>query len=186
MPVQIIKRRTRFFLAVEGESEQAFVAWLQTLSENGLHIHLDSYPLGGGGFKSMLEKAVHLHDRHRKAKGAYRDRFLIIDADRTAYGDWSIDKLKQEATKHAINVCVQRPNHEGLLLRMMRGMETETPDTTAVQAKLKLRWPNYQRPVNAQTLGRRFSLGDLLRMANVDADFGILLKKIGLMEERID
>jgi len=183
MAVPSIKKRTRFFLAVEGESEQAFVIWLQRLSDTELHIHLDSYPIGGGGFKSMLEKAVHLHDRNRRNKGAYQNRFLIVDGDRAARGDWSIEQLKQEAEKHAIAVCVQRPNHEGVLFRMMHGKENEIPEVGACMAKLKAHWPNYEKPMNALALSRQFSIDDLLRVANADADLGNLLKAIGLMRK---
>ena len=181
MAPQIIKKRTRFFVAVEGESEQSFVTWLQVLSQKELHIHLDGVPLGGGGFKSMLEKAVRLLKRRCKTAGAYQDCFLIVDGDRAEQGDWSIDKLRREATKHKITVCVQNPNHEGLLFRMMRGMEREIPDAASAATRLKSRWPNYQKPVNAHALGRQFTLDDLLRVASVDADLETLLKKIGLM-----
>jgi hypothetical protein len=51
MAARSIIRRARFFLAVEGESEQSFVRWLQLLSDEKVPVHLDSYPLGGGGFK---------------------------------------------------------------------------------------------------------------------------------------
>jgi hypothetical protein len=37
MPAQIIKTRARFFVAVEGESEQSFVTWLQVLSQKELY-----------------------------------------------------------------------------------------------------------------------------------------------------
>jgi hypothetical protein len=104
MPVRTIKRRTRFFIAVEGESEQSFVTWLQVLSEKELHIHLDSVQLGGGGFKSMLENAVRQHKRRCKTSGAYQDRFLILDGDRSEEGDWSVEKLRCEAAKHEIRV----------------------------------------------------------------------------------
>ena len=181
MPAQI-RIRARFFLAVEGDSEQSFVTWLQELSERGLHIHLDCVPLGGGGFKSMLEKTVRAYKR-RSRIGTYKDRFLIVDGDRAERGDWSIEKLKREAAKHKITVCVQNPNHEGLLLRMMPGMERQTPDAASVRMKLRSRWPSYQKPANAQALMRQFSLDDLLRVANVDADLQGLLKKIGLIGE---
>ena len=181
MPAQIIKTRARFFVAVEGESEQSFVTWLQALSQKELHIHLDGVPLGGGGFKSMLQKAVRLHKRRRRTKGAYRDRILIVDGDRAEQGDWSIEKLRREAAKHKIIVCVQSPNHEGLLLRMMPGMEREIPDAASAQTKLKSRWPSYQKPVNAHALRRQFSLDDLLRVASVDSDLATLLKRIGLV-----
>ena len=182
MPAQIIKSRARFFVAVEGESEQSFVKWLYELSnEEKLHIHLDGVPLGGGGFKSMLQKAVRLHQRRCRTAGAYQDRFLIVDRDRAEQGDWSIEKLRREAAKHNITVCVQSPNHEGLLLRMMSGMEHEIPDAASAETRLRSRWPDYQKPVNAHALGRRFSLEDLLRVARVDSDLETLLKMIGLM-----
>ncbi len=181
MSAQIIKTRARFFVAVEGESEQSFVTWLQVLSQKELHIHLDGVPLGGGGFKSMLQKAVRLHKRRCRTSGAYQDCFLIVDGDRAEQGDWSIEKLRCEAAKHKFTVCVQNPNHEALLLRMMRDMEREIPDAASTETRLKSRWPNYQKPVNAHALGRQFSLDDLLRVANVDSDLQIFLKKIGLM-----
>ena len=179
MAAQII--RTRFFVAVEGESEQSFVTWLQTLSEKELRIHLDGVLLGGGGFKSMLEGAVRQHARRCKTRGAYQARFLIVDEDRVEQGDWSIEKLRREAGRHKITVCVQRPNHEGLLLRMMRGMEREISDAASAETKLKSRWPSYRKPANAHTLGRQFSIEDLVRVATVDPDLEILLKMIGLI-----
>lgn len=95
--------------------------------------------LGGGGFKSMLEKAVKQHARGCKISGAYKDRFLIVDADRAQQVDWSIEKLKAEAAKHKFTVCIQNPNHEGLLLRMMPGMEREISDAALSETKLKTR-----------------------------------------------
>ncbi len=181
MPAQIIRIRARFFVAVEGESEQSFVTWLQVLSEKELHIHLDGVPLGGGGFKSMLQKAVCLHKRHCRTRGAYQDRFLVVDSDRAEQGDWSIEKLRREAAQRKFTVCVQSPNHEGLLLRMMPGMERENPDAGSAQAKLKSQWPSYQKPMNAHALSRQFSLEDLLRVANVDSDLENILKRIGLI-----
>ena len=66
MAAQTIKKRARFFVAVEGESEQSFLVWLQVLAQKELHIHLDNVLLGGGGFKSMLEKARQQHARRCK------------------------------------------------------------------------------------------------------------------------
>jgi len=168
-------------VAVEGESERAFVIWLQALSQAQRHIHLDTVPLGGGGFKSMPRKAVRLHKR-RCRTGAYKHRFLVVDRDRAEKGDWSIEELRREAAKQGVTVCVQNPNHEGLLLRMMPGMGGEIPDAASAGTKLKSRWPIYQKPMNARELGRQFSLEDLLRVAALDSDLEILLKKIGLME----
>jgi hypothetical protein len=179
MGAQIV--RTRFFVAVEGESEQSFIAWLQRLSESELHIHLDVFLLRGGGFKSMLESAAHHHKRRSITSGAYKDRFLVVDGDRAEQGDWPIEKLRIEASKHKFTVCVQNPNHEALLLRMMPGMEHEIPDAASAGTRLKRQWENYQKPVNANTLERKFSLADLLRVASADTDLRAFLERIGLM-----
>jgi hypothetical protein len=127
----------------------------------------------------MLAGAVREHSRRRKTRGAYRARFLIVDEDRAQGGDWPVEQLRREAAKHKILVCVQRPNHEGLLFRMMPGMEREPPDAASAETKLKRLWRNYQKPANAHALGRQFSLEDLFRVAQVDPDLETLLKAIG-------
>jgi hypothetical protein len=37
MAAQTIKKRARFFVAVEGESEQSFLVWLHVLAQKELH-----------------------------------------------------------------------------------------------------------------------------------------------------
>jgi hypothetical protein len=150
------------------------------LAEKKLHIHLAPFSLGGGGFKSMLREAVRLHQLN-SAIVPYQDRFLLVDRDRAEQGDWSIAKLKREAAKHNIIVCAQNPNHEGLLLRMMPGMESEIADSASAETKLKGLWPSYRKPMTSYELLRQFSLEDLLRVARLDPDLQTLLKKIGLM-----
>ncbi|HEX3626775.1 MAG TPA: hypothetical protein VH280_15290 [Verrucomicrobiae bacterium] len=172
--------RTRFFVAVEGESEQSFVRWVQTLSDANLHIHLDSFLLGGGGYKTMLENAAREHKRRSKKSGRYKNRFLIVDSDRADQGDCSITQLKRDAHEAGFTAFVQRPNHEGLLLRMLPGMERENLDRASVERRLKSQWETYKKPANAYILARQFSLNDLLRAANFDADLQAFLEAIGL------
>jgi hypothetical protein len=182
MPAHTIKQRTRFFVAVEGESEQSFIKWLQILSaEVNLHIHLDSVVLGGGGYKTMLQSAVAMHKRRCRTTGKYRDCFLVVDTDRAGQGDWSVDKLRQEAAEHRLTVFAQNPNHEGLLLRMIPGMERQNPDATSTATKLKNHWPTYLKPANANALQRQFSLEALLRASVADSDLAKFLKKIGFI-----
>ena len=151
------------------------------LSEDGLSVHLDSYVLGGGGYKSMLENAVREHKKRTKSKGTYEDRFLIVDGDRANGQDWSSEKLREEAAKHDFRVVVQRPNHEGLLYRMTPGKECDIPSASTAQAKLQTFWPTYQKPVNANKLSAHFKLDDLVRLAGVDPDLDNLLRQIGLI-----
>jgi hypothetical protein len=69
MTKRVIPQRTRFFLAVEGEGEQAFIKWLQELSDQQeMHVHLESEVLGGGGYKSMLANGVRYRERKERKK----------------------------------------------------------------------------------------------------------------------
>jgi|SRR5581483_475827 len=175
-----VRVRTRFFVAVEGESEQSFVKWLQLLSEESCHIHLDCVVLAGGGFKSMLTKAVRFHHRHCLSRGTYADRFLIVDADRSEQDDCSIAELTKAATEKKFHVFAQKPNHEGFLLRLLPGMAQKTVHAKSAIAELQAAWPTYHKPVNALALQRRFTLADLHRLARHDSGLHDFLTRIGL------
>ncbi len=181
MTKRVISQRTRFFLAVEGEGEQSFIKWLNELCEqNGLHIHLDCEPVRGGGYKSMLANAVRYRERkeRKKAKAA----ILLLDADRAARDDgWTIAQLKEEATKKNFKVCVQSPNQEGILFRMLPGNEQMQPNSSTVKRQLLNTWPEYKKPLDARTLATKFTLRDLHRVAQIDAELRALLQTIGLI-----
>ena len=166
---------------MEGEGEQSFIKWLQQLADqSGLHVHLDCQPLGGGGYKTMLEKTV--RERKRKGRQSAKCSILLVDSDRAERGDdgWSLLQLKQEASKQKLTICIQNSNQEGLLLRLMLGNERLQPNIASVQKQLRTAWSGYQKPVNAQMLASKFSLDDLLRVARVDVELNILLSMVGL------
>ena len=181
MPARTILQRTRFFLAVEGKGEQSFVKWLQGLADvGGLHVHLDCKLLSGGGLEAMLKRSIIY--RKRGLTRPYQASFLIVDADRADQGDCSIDQLRREADSNKIRVCVQQPNQEGLLLRMLPGNERLMPDKASAMRLLKAQWIDYEKPVDAYTLSQRFSIDDLRRVAVIDPDLQDLLTVIGLLD----
>lgn len=182
MTRRMILQRTRFFFSVEGEGEQSIVKWFQELSDqNGLHVHLDCEVLKGGGYKTMLEGAIRC--RKRKERQKAKSSILLVDSDRAERDDsWSLSKLREEASKHKINVSIQNPNLEGLLLRLIPGKESLQPDRVTVQKQLRNAWPQYKKPTDARTLSEKFTLTDLLRVAKVDSELCWLLTTIGLMK----
>lgn len=180
MTRRIILQRARFFFSVEGEGEQSVIKWLQELSDqNGLHVHLDCEVLKGGGYKTMLEGTVRYRKRRERQKA--KSSILLVDGDRAERHDgWSISQLRQEASRQNIVVCVQNPNLEGLLLRLIPGNENLQPVGASVQALLRNAWPNYRKPADARTLAGKFSLDDLLRAARLDSELSSLLTMVGL------
>lgn len=183
MTKKIIPQRKWIYCAVEGEGEQAFIKFLQQIAtQKGLHVHLDCVPLNGGGYKSMLAKA-NLY-RSRKERFKAKASILFVDTDRAEKNDdgWTLEKLHAEATKKKFTVCLQNPNQEGLLLRLIPGKERLQPHATTAHKLLQKEWPDYQKPTDAHTLKAKFSLEDLLRAARVDEELSRLLTIIGFIK----
>ena len=179
MTTKTIFQRTRFFLAVEGQGEQSFIKWLGELADhNGLHVTLDCQPLGGGGYRKMLERTIRY--RRKKERHKAKATFLLVDSDRSVHDDgWTISELQTEAAKNKIELYLQIPNQEGLLLRMLPNNERLQPNIATVRRQLLSIWSEYQKPVDARMLASKFTLADLQRVAKVDAELKKLLLIIG-------
>lgn len=178
------KIRKRIYLAVEGESEQSFIKFLQQmLNQKDICVHLDCEVLGGGGYKPMLAKAITYRARREKSRGRAIMSILIVDTDRADKNEdgWSIETLISKANKKHFDVCLQRPNMEGLLLRLFPGNENISASAFSAHKQLLKVWHNYQKPADARTLMNKFSYDDVMRSAKTDIDLEDLLIKIGLL-----
>lgn len=176
--------RKRFFLAVEGESEQSFAKWIQELAdEKDLNVHLQCDVLSGGGYSSMLRDAANRKMRAEKRKGPFKAAFLLLDEDRAQQPqpDWPIERLRTQADSKGLIFCGQKPNLEGLLLRMLPGRERTILSAASVDAQLHILLPEYKKPFDAQSLAQKFTLGDLMRVASVEADLQGMLTMIGFV-----
>ncbi|MHB1949673.1 MAG: RloB domain-containing protein [Gammaproteobacteria bacterium] len=183
MSKKIIIQRRRIFLAVEGEGEQSFIKLLQQFSDqNNIHVHLDCEVLNGGGYKVMLERAVSYRSRKEKYKGKAKESVLIVDADRADNKDdpWSLEQLTKKASQKGFAICIQKPNLEGLLLRMLPGNDQLSPNAATAHKLLTKQWQNYQKPADTRTLMSKYSYEDLIRASRSDQHLKDLLIKIGL------
>lgn len=175
--------REKIYLPVEGESEQSFVKLLQQFcDQKNLNKHLDCQVLKGGGYKSMLEKAVREQKKFHRKKA--KKSILLVDSDRADFNDdgWTIDILKQKALEYEINVCIQDPNLEGLFLRILLAKKQKKPKNSNMKSQLLAIWPNYKKPADAATLAKKITLNDLLYIAKSDKEMTYLLNQIGLIK----
>ena len=180
-----IKIKSRFFVGVEGESERGLVKFIQQhANSNDLSCYLDCRILYGGGYQIMLKTAEASRKRELKKGGKYKKSFLLIDEDRAIKKeDIAMINMKQIASSKDIRVCFQKPNLEGLYLRMFPGNERLQPNVQTVHKQLKYFWPEYYecKPVDSYTLNKKYKLEDLLRVATFDPDLKILLEEIGFI-----
>jgi hypothetical protein len=178
---KIILERDRFFISGEGESEQSFIKFLGMLCEQqGMHLHLDCQVLGGGGYQVQLENTIFYRARNDRVSA--KATLLIVDSDRSERGDdsWTIEQLKHEASKENIVVCVQQPNFEGLLVRLLSAKTSAHISVSSGKSQLARLWPDYDKPASARMLVGKLTLADLLRVAKMDSELGKLLSIIGL------
>lgn len=184
MTTKIIIQRKRIYLAAEGEGEQSFIHFLQQICvKTNIHVHLDCDVLNGGGYKTMLERAITYRSRKEKYKGKAKKSILVVDTDRADKKDdgWSLETLAKEANKKRFAICLQKPNLEGLLLRMLPGNEQLSPNASSAHKQLLKEWKNYQKPADGRTLMNKFSFEDLKRAAKADKHLKDLLITIGLI-----
>jgi hypothetical protein len=178
-----IKIRKRFFLGGEGSTEQSLVKWYQNLcDQKELHVHLEYSSLFGGGYNKMLREMLRLRER-KQSLGTLEQSILLVDEDRSLNNDdpWSVEKLKEEAEKKNIKVCVHQPKIEGFFLRLFPRNEQLKPSAQEVEKLLVKIWPNYTKNINANELSKKFTFEDLLRVAKYDSDVSNLLLTLGLI-----
>lgn len=84
------------------------------------------------------------------------------------------------AHSHNIQLVFQKPNLEGLLIRLHSGQERRRIAARTSSSELRKVWPEYTKPPTTQDLIRRFSLSDLQRAAKYDSELQELLEIVGL------
>lgn len=174
---QTVRVRPSIFVGAEGAGEQGFVRWLRGLVESrGIRLHLDVFVVGGGDSLVLVEAAIRRRDRGER----YRASLLPLDEDRLVVdGQRGVAAIRAAQTSN-LHLIVQRPNQEGLLLRLFSGDEQRFAAPAMARRELLQRWPEYHKPVNAVDLARRFLLEDLRRAARFDVDLSRLLGLLGL------
>lgn len=175
-----MKRRMPVFVGCEGDSERAYVRWLQSrLDELGLSVHLDSYIGGGGDPLAVVQSCVKECLRRQKLYGAFTVRAIFLDTDKMGEDRSRDNKIPAELRRGNINAVFQVFDHEALLLRHFAGQHTKRPGKRRSLAALKKVWPNYQKPADAKQLARYLDLASLQRALRVEKELQGFLVDLG-------
>ena len=177
---RLVRPRRSFFIAGEGQSERAFVRFLQHLcDEAGLHVHLDVKPQDGGGSVAVIEQAGRWLKRNRSGP-EYQARLVLLDHDRIEAEPQEGIQAQAAAARYKLTIVFQNPNLEGLLVRLHKGQEQRKIRASDAESDLRKMWPAYQKPSTAEQLRQRFTLADVRRAAVQDQHLRKLLEILEL------
>ena len=175
-----VEPRRVIFIGVEGESERAFVRFLERCCrDEDLHLSVNIKLTRGGDSVAVVEEAGR-HLARRAARTEIESRLVLLDRDRIE-GDRKAGRDAQTvAAKWDLQLVHQCPQHEGLLWRLHPGQEQRQVKARIALTELRRVWPEYSKPATADELRRRFSLSDLRRAARYDKELRRLLAVLGL------
>ena len=106
---------------------------------------------------------------------------MLLDADRIPQDRAAGRDAFRAAKKWGLKIILQRPNLEGLLLRLHEGREQRSITAEVAERELPKLWPEYVKgSLTAAHLKQRFSLVDLQRLARHDEQLRKLLEVLGL------
>ena len=171
-----VKPRRAIFIGVEGRSDRAFVRFLARCCERKkLHLHLDVKPAGGGDSVTVVEAAV----RHIPKRSDYSKQLVLLDNDRIEQDKKAGRNAEFVASANRLEIILLNPNLEGLLLKLHSGHERRQVRSQDALKELKKVWPEYDKPPTADQLDQRFSVSDLLRVAQHDGHLQRLFEILG-------
>ena len=176
-----IARRRVIFVGVEGKSDRAFVQFLRRCcDEKRLHLHLDVKPGNGGDSVDVVDAAGRYLRRHA-GRRHIKHRLVLLDADRLKQDQQADRDAFAVARAWRLKIILQKPNLEGVLLRLHEGHEQRRIRSEVADRALRKRWPDYTKgSLSAVQLRRRFSLRDVQRAAAHDEQLRELLEILGL------
>ena len=175
-------RRRRIFFGVEGESERSFARWVESLcNEFGTDVKFDIRVCGGGDSLAVVQYSLSEYSKRKLQYGKYSRAFILLDQDRIEQ-DQAVGRNPTTALKESsMQIIWQRPNLEGLLLRLHDGMEQNFVAAEDARVRLRKLWPKYEKNVNVMKLQARFSISDLRRVAKYDKEIEKLLTMLWLI-----
>ena len=91
-----------------------------------------------------------------------------MDADRLAQDRAAGRDPETVKGRERFRLLYLAPKLEGLLLRLHSGYETQFVEAEDAESRLQRLWPEYEKPISAKALKKRFDLIGLRRAAAHD------------------
>lgn len=177
-----IPDRVRILVGCEGESEQSYSRFLDSLARDSqAYVHIDAVVMKGGDPLSRLEWLERHIRAERRRRGTYAHQFAFIDTDQDHLNAARASAARHLADQLNVTVIWQEPVHEGILVRHFDGFTTHRPPTAAASMALLQRlWASYVKNLPAVHYRAQLNVEDVRRAATVEPQLSALLKVIHL------
>ncbi len=174
------RRRRAILVGTEGTSERAFVRFVQhCCDEANLDVHLKVWPGNGGDSLSVVEE-MNRYVRMNSSEREFSRRLVLLDQDRIDQDRQTGRDAFAVASRSNIQIVLQLPDLEGVLLRLHKGQEQRFVPAGVSEQALRKVWTEYRKPPRKDDLIRRSTVSDLRRAARHDRHLGELLTAVGL------
>ncbi len=147
----------------------------------GFHVKFDIRVRGGGDSLEVVQFSVSEYYSRKSRFGDYSAGFILLDEDRIEQDRAANRSPEKEIGASPIEVILQRPNFEGLLLRLHPGMEQHYVAAENANRMLKKKWPTYRKNADRMAFQKRFDINDLRRLARHDDEIEKLSLKLRLL-----
>jgi hypothetical protein len=176
-----VKQRKRIFVGCEGDSERSYARWLQDLSNSmAPRFQLDPFIAGGGDPLAIVEACIRASKKRERERGLFWRRVIILDSDKLGENLDRDRRIDPASAAAGMTLLYQEWEHEAVLLRHFPRHQSRRPPAGQGLAALLRVWPEYRKPSDAITLGKKLSLSDLRRMMRVEPEFDTFCRSIGL------
>ena len=142
-------------------------------------MHLVVELAAGGDSVAVVEYVARCLLKH-SANKEFACKLVLIDGDRIQQDQRAQRNVYAAAAANELDVILQNPNLEGLLLRLHPKYERKTIQASTAERMLKKVWPEYDKPPTVGQLERHFDHPMLLRAAKYDKDLKRFLKILEL------
>lgn len=135
---------------------------------------------GNGGDSLSVVEEMNRYVRMNSSEREFSRRLVLLDQDRIDQDRQTGRDAFAVASRSNIQIVLQLPDLEGVLLRLHKGQEQRFVPAGVSEQALRKVWTEYRKPPRKDDLIRRSTVSDLRRAARHDRHLGELLTAVGL------
>lgn len=178
-------KKAPIFFGCEGESEQAYGKFLNTLAKKmDLKVHISTFVASPAGDAFVvIQKSIKEFKIRSENRDIFKAKFVLLDSDTLSQiENRKRDKMYKMIKDNGFIAIWQCPDHEGFLLKHFDGHQNSNPSKRDSEIMLKKVWPEYKKNIPADKIEKALDIDKVIRASSVNESFMKILKIIGVVD----